>query len=161
EHPNLDLSSWRLALNSSEPVRRETLRQFKAVFESCGFRAESFFPYYGLTEATAMVSAGSISRFPKIRTFDSEALQSDKVLPVRSQNKNSKALVSAGRCLINQRIKIVNPYYLSESLVGEVGEIWISGPNIGKGYWNRPKETEQVFNGYLSSTGEGPFLRSG
>src|SRR5262249_34999833 len=72
EHPNLDLSSWRLALNSSEPVRRETLRQFKAVFESCGFRAESFFPYYGLTEATAMVSAGSISRFPKIRTFDSE-----------------------------------------------------------------------------------------
>ena len=27
---------------------------------------------------------------------------------------------------------------------GEVGELWVAGPNIMAGYWNRPEETEQT-----------------
>ncbi|GBF05007.1 AMP-dependent synthetase/ligase [Deinococcus aerius] len=27
---------------------------------------------------------------------------------------------------------------------GEVGELWVSGPNVMKGYWNRPDETAKV-----------------
>ncbi len=42
-----------------------------------------------------------------------------------------------------------------------MGEIWVSGPSIGKGYWNRSVDTEQTFQAYLSDTGEGPFLRTG
>jgi long-chain acyl-CoA synthetase len=40
---------------------------------------------------------------------------------------------------------------------GELGEIWIRGPNVVRGYWNRPEDTRQSF-------GEGPtlgWLRSG
>src|SRR5207249_6352627 len=44
---------------------------------------------------------------------------------------------------------------------GEVGEIWISGPSVTRGYWNRPEETERVFGARLADTGEGPFLRTG
>ncbi|CAN7655318.1 AMP-binding protein [Mesorhizobium sp. LjNodule214] len=29
--------------------------------------------------------------------------------------------------------------------VGEAGEIWLSGPSITPGYWNRPQETAQAF----------------
>jgi len=29
--------------------------------------------------------------------------------------------------------------------VGEIGEIRIKGPNVTRGYWNRPKETEEAF----------------
>ena len=41
-----------------------------------------------------------------------------------------------------------------------VGEIWISGPSVAKGYWHKPAETEQTFGARLES-GEGPFLRTG
>jgi long-chain acyl-CoA synthetase len=37
---------------------------------------------------------------------------------------------------------------------GEVGEIRIRGPNVTKGYWNRPKETADVFVGDRFLTGD-------
>src|ERR1700694_5234951 len=38
--------------------------------------------------------------------------------------------------------------------VGEVGEIRIRGPNVTKGYWNRPKETAEAFVGDRFLTGD-------
>src|SRR6266478_10183949 len=38
--------------------------------------------------------------------------------------------------------------------VGEVGEIRIRGPNVTKGYWNRPKETAEAFVGVRFLTGD-------
>src|SRR5881396_2162329 len=38
--------------------------------------------------------------------------------------------------------------------VGEVGEIRIRGPNVTKGYWNRPKETADAFVGDRFLTGD-------
>jgi long-chain acyl-CoA synthetase len=37
---------------------------------------------------------------------------------------------------------------------GEVGEIRIRGPNVTKGYWNRPKETADAFVGDRFLTGD-------
>ena len=44
---------------------------------------------------------------------------------------------------------------------GEVGEIWVSGPSVAKGYWNRPEETARTLRARLAGSGEGPFLRTG
>ena len=40
----------------------------------------------------------------------------------------------------------------NDAPVGEVGELWIQGPNVVKGYWGLPEATEQTFgDGWLKS----------
>ncbi len=53
-----ELSSWKVAFNGSEPVRFDTLQRFASFFKPAGFSAHSFFPCYGLAEATLLVSGG-------------------------------------------------------------------------------------------------------
>ncbi|MCA1994872.1 MAG: AMP-binding protein, partial [Coleofasciculus sp. S288] len=52
QRPTLELSSWQVAFNGSEPVRSETLERFATTFAPCGFRPQAFLPCYGLAEAT-------------------------------------------------------------------------------------------------------------
>jgi acyl-CoA synthetase (AMP-forming)/AMP-acid ligase II len=42
-----------------------------------------------------------------------------------------------------------------------VGEIWVAGPNVSCGYWNRRHESEEVFEAYQTATAHGRFLRTG
>ncbi|HSP76953.1 MAG TPA: fatty acyl-AMP ligase, partial [Myxococcaceae bacterium] len=58
ERAELDLSSWRVAFNGAEPLRAETLQRFAEAFADCGFRPETFYPCYGLAEATLIASGG-------------------------------------------------------------------------------------------------------
>jgi long-chain acyl-CoA synthetase len=52
---------------------------------------------------------------------------------------------SVGPPLPNTYAAVVDPETLEFLPVGEEGEIVISGPQVMKGYWNRPEETEKVF----------------
>src|SRR5262249_23644901 len=62
-------------------------------------------------------------------------------------------------------LRIVDTETRTENLAGKVGEIWVHGENVAKGYWQKPRETEQVFGGQLvhpsPGTPEGPWLRTG
>src|SRR5262249_18712208 len=138
----LDLSSWSVAFNGAEPVRAETLDRFASRFEPCGFRRTAFYPCYGLAEATLVVTGGRKPSLPVIR----------KVA--------EKLMVGCGGALRDERVVIVDPTTLTELQDGHVGEIWVSGPSVARGYWNHPEKTHDTFNAYLSDTGEGPFLRT-
>ena len=77
------------------------------------------------------------------------------------RSKDIRSFVSCGRTLPEQQIVIVHPEKLTRCQPDEVGEIWVSGPSIGQGYWNRKQETEATFCAYLADKEEGPFLRTG
>jgi long-chain acyl-CoA synthetase len=50
-------------------------------------------------------------------------------------------------------VKVVDP--LGHDLAaGEVGELWIKGPNIVKGYWNKPEATAETFTDGWVHTGD-------
>ncbi|MFZ5632859.1 MAG: class I adenylate-forming enzyme family protein [Bacillota bacterium] len=60
---------------------------------------------------------------------------------------------SAGRAAFATRIKIVGDDG-RELPAGEVGEVAVSGPQVMKGYWNRPAETAEVLRDGWFLTGD-------
>jgi 8-amino-7-oxononanoate synthase len=157
----LDLSSWRLAFNGAEPVRAATLERFATKFEPCGFRPEAFYPCYGMAESTLIITGGFKSALPVVRSFDSKALENNQVVDAVGDEEGAQEIVGCGSILLDQKLAIVDPQTLIRVADDQVGEVWVSGPSVAQGYWNRPEQTEQIFRAYLQDTGEGPFLRTG
>ena len=60
---------------------------------------------------------------------------------------------SIGLPLPNTEVKILNDD-LKEVKVGEPGEIAIKGPQVMKGYWNKPEETSKCMHGEYFLTGD-------
>jgi amino acid adenylation domain-containing protein len=162
QRSNLDLSSWDVAFNGAEPIRQETLERFATTFAECGFRREAFYPCYGMAETTLMVSGSVKAALVRTKHIYKNALERNHVIEtVTNNDNNSIVLVGCGRSVPQQQVVIVNPETSTRCQNREVGEIWVSGPSVGKGYWNRQAETEQTFYAFLQDTGEGPFLRTG
>ncbi len=157
----LDLSSWEVAFTGAEPIRSQTLEAFAAKFASCGFDKKAFYPCYGMAEATLFITGGMSFNAPKYKTIDEKALEENQVVEVEEQHPHSRTLVSCGHEWLEQKIKIVNPYTLRECDHNQVGEIWVSGDSVAKGYWQQSQKTEETFDAYLSDAQEGPFLRTG
>ena len=156
----LDLASVKVALCGAEPVRRDTLAQFAKAFGPSGFRQEVFRPAYGLAEATLIVSGHSDGGAPFARAVLREELQRNRIKPVEEGAAGSRVLVGCGGIAPNLKVAIVDPETLAPCSPDRVGEIWVSGPSVARGYWRKPEETKQTFGAHLA-TGEGPFLRTG
>jgi long-chain acyl-CoA synthetase len=60
---------------------------------------------------------------------------------------------SVGRPVITADVRIVDPDG-QDVAVGEVGEVWIRGPNVIPGYWGNPEATEAAFGGGWFRTGD-------
>ncbi len=157
----LDLSCWRVAYNGAEPVRAATLQRFAERFHAYGLRSEALYPCYGLAEATLFVSGPGRDNLPVTGSFDIAALQQGRVVPA-PQGEEARTLVSSGR-LWGQQVAIVDPETGNKRCPpGQIGEIWVAGPNICQGYWELPEESERTFRARLADEPDaGPFLRTG
>jgi 8-amino-7-oxononanoate synthase len=81
-------------------------------------------------------------------------------LAAEDKNHDFK-LVGNGAVPAGHLIVIVDPEQRTRCKQNMIGEIWIKGPSVAQGYWNRPQETVQNFQARLAETDEGPFLRTG
>lgn len=162
QRATLDLSHWRVAFNGAEPIRPETLDRFAQTFAPCGFQQRALYPAYGLAEATLKVSGAAHEREPVSCCVRADALEQHRIVESGEREGDScHVLVSSGQVGFDTRAAIVNPESLAKCAPDEIGEIWVSGPGVAAGYWNRPDETERTFNARLRDSGEGPFLRTG
>jgi acyl-CoA synthetase (AMP-forming)/AMP-acid ligase II len=161
QRETLDLSSWKVAFNGAEPIHPETMERFATVFSSCGFNPRAFYPCYGLAESTLYVTGGKALSGPRYLQVNRSKLEQGKVAAATPDDEDTKALVGCGRAFADQKVVIVDPHSRRKCPDGRVGEIWVSGPSVAAGYWNRPQESAKVFCARLAEGREGPFLRTG
>lgn len=164
ERDSLDLSRWTLAFCGAEPVRADTLRRFSEYFAPAGFRAEAFSPCYGLAESTLFVTGGATTPSERVLDVDRRELQSGRVTKVpgsgAASDLESQTIVSCGRTFGGMDVRIVDPATRRVCAPDAVGEIWVAGASVAKGYFRDPETTREVFQAHTSS-GEGPYLRTG
>ncbi|VVJ18244.1 Polyketide synthase modules and related proteins [Amycolatopsis camponoti] len=150
EKSYLDLSRVVSLINGSEPVLPATIAKFEAAFAECGLRPEVHRSSYGLAEATVLVSVSDAGKPARQVTFDRDRLAAGTAVPAAS----GSTLVSCGRPA-GQRVRIADPGTGEALEPGEVGEIRVSGPNVGRGYWGRDSSATFGLPPLDPETGEG------
>lgn len=155
----LDLGRWKVAFNGAEPVRAATLRRFAETFAPAGFRREALYPCYGLAEATLIVTGGSVDTPPTLAAAPGSGTHVGAA---------DAAAVGSGRPIPGTTVVIADPERREELPEGEVGEIWVSGAGVAKGYWRNALATRETFRATLNDrpdrflrTGDLGFLREG
>ncbi|WP_434771919.1 fatty acyl-AMP ligase [Pseudomonas entomophila] len=153
----LDLSSWRLAANGAEPVRKATLDMFQAAFSPAGFRASAFFPCYGMAETTLLIAAPDPHTPYLHLTVDRQGLKEGRLVP---GTVDTVDLVSSGVPAHDVSLCVVDPQTAQPLPEGRIGEIWVAGPMVADGYWNNPDATQATFHASLENRLQ-PWLRTG
>jgi fatty acid CoA ligase FadD32 len=127
------------------------VRNFNEAFGPYGFRPQAIKPSYGLAEATLFVSTTPSDEPPKIVTVDRDELNNHRFVEVPADSPKAVAQASAGKIGVAEWAVIVDAESASELPDGQIGEIWISGQNMGTGYWGREQETRDTFQNILKS----------
>ena len=150
---DLDLSSWRAALNGAEPVLPATLDRFAARFARCGFRRETLLPVYGLAEASLAVTIPPVGRGPRVDRVERAAFEREgRAVPAQpetlagasAEDTNVISFVSAGRPLPRHEVRIANDRGIDAGERVE-GQLWFRGPSVTQGYYRNESDSAALF----------------
>ncbi|MCH8175011.1 MAG: long-chain-fatty-acid--CoA ligase [Proteobacteria bacterium] len=117
----VDFTSLQVIVYGASPISEQVLIDSIETFQA------NFYGVYGLTETT-----GSVTRL--------EPCDHDPGGP------KAELLRSVGKPSNGHDIKIMNTETGTELSDGEVGEIWIRGPQVMRGYWRDEKATAEAID---------------
>ena len=149
----LDLSPWRIAINAGEAVLPDTLARFERRFRSCGFRAESYVPCYGLAESSVALAFPPLDRRPVIDTIRRDLFEKEgRAEPAGEAETNRMRFVANGKPMPGHEVKIVDDEgrELGERIQGR---LLFRGPSRTSGYYRNPEATARVLteDGWMDS----------
>lgn len=146
----LDLSNVVCVLNGSEPVTMSAIKKFTAAFAPYGLPANAVKPSYGMAEATLSVASIAQDAAASSIFLDREQLGTGRAVIVAPDASGAVELVSCGQAIPDQWVVIVDPDG-AEVPEGTVGEVWLHGANIARGYFGREEESRRAFGNKLQS----------
>jgi fatty-acyl-CoA synthase len=136
---NVDLDSWRMVINCSEPVRYEDQEKFFRRFVSRGLRREALSSCYAMAETTFAVTQTPPGREPTTLAVDPRSLSKGEVRPA-VHGGAVRACVSSGQLIPGCDILIVDED-CNDLRDRRVGEVLIKSATMFDGYRNYPEKT--------------------
>lgn len=145
DHISCDLSSMIFLMVAAEPVRQKTMKRFIELTHSFGLSQDVMAPGYGLAENCVFVSC---------------AFGEGKPVLVDWEGRVCCGYVNPNDADVD--IRIVDPE-MGEELEedGREGEIWISSPSSGIGYWGREELSRKTFRNELQNHHERKYTSTG
>jgi acyl-CoA synthetase (AMP-forming)/AMP-acid ligase II len=149
----LDLSAWECAMVGAEPIAPALLRRFADVFAPLGFAPATFFPVYGLAEATVAVTFPALGAPTRFDRIDRAALEEERrAVPVAATGtRPALEFTGVGRPIPGTEIRIVDA---AGRTLGEreVGEIHVRSSSLMEGYFRDPVATAAALvDGWLAT----------
>jgi len=102
---------------------------------------------------TTAIVAGAPTPVPVVAFVESLGLvltegygltETSPVLTVTFTDPTDAVLGSVGRAVPRTQLRLVDPNTLQDVAAGCEGELWVSGPQVMQGYWNKPAATAEV-----------------
>ncbi len=156
----LDLSTWRVACSGSEPIFSRSLERFAEYFAPAGFKASALCAVYGLAESTCFSTFSAFGEGLQPLCVDSEALEQHRAIEAAPNSEGVRRVVESGFAVGENQALVVDPETSEPCPPNTVGEVWISGPSVAQGYWNRLEDSEETFGARLAG-GDKAYLRTG
>ena len=160
----VDLSSWRVIVNCSEPVRWESHNAFYEKFKAYGLKREALQTSYAMAENVFGVTQSPLGSEPAVLEIDRETFMSKRVAKlvddVNSHERSTMKMMSSGRPLDNVEVKVLdeNRKELPERVIGEVA---LRSDCMLTGYYHRDDATRQAFHDGWYLTGDYGFVSDG
>lgn len=149
ETEDVDLANVVMIIGA-EPVSIDAIRTFTEAFAPFGLPRTAIKPSYGMAEATLFISTIAPDAEATVIYLDRHELALNRAVQVVADSSVAEPHVSCGQVARSEWAVIVDATG-RELSDGQVGEIWLHGNNIGRGYWRRPVETKDIFGAKLAS----------
>lgn len=140
----LSLSSLRLLVNSSEPIRSESFERFTAKFEPFGFNPSTYSALYGMAETTMAVTQTVAGTPMAVIKADRQAL-AEGYVKMPQDDAHARVCYSAGSLIGGCEVQIIDTNQ-NPLPSGIVGEIAIRSVSLFDGYRNYPEKTAEAMS---------------
>lgn len=156
----VNLSSLRVVINCSEPVRWESHVAFYERFKDHGLKLEALQTSYAMAENVFSVTQSRLGKLPVVEGIDREAFMIERVAKSPSDDRPSMKMMSSGQPLENVKVKVLDE---SGKEVPErvIGELALQSDCMLTGYYNRPDHTEKAFRDGWYLTGDYGYISNG
>lgn len=163
DREEFDLSSLRMLINCSEPVRGASMDEFRAAYSGCKLQPHVLQASYAMAETVFAVtqSGWGTSPDPKRIWVDAETVRKQhRAVQVADNSEAAMCFVSSGRCIPGSEVRIVSErgQALPE---GGIGEVTIRSDSLLDGYFNRPDLTEKALKDGWYWSGDLGFVLDG
>lgn len=158
-----DLKTWRAAGIGGDMIQPQVIERFADVFAPHGFDKKAFVASYGMAEATLAVSFAPLNRGLDIDLIDRKRFTDEHIaLPDTGSPGADKprGFVFCGPALPGHVFEIRGD---DGTVLPDrtVGQIFVNGPSIAKGYFGELEASARVFKDGWLDTGDLGYLVSG